>query len=464
MENEKKITAPKRKKPASTVQKKNAVKDAKVESAGKKASSEDFKADSVGAFKPPRKVKTSEKTVKKSVRTPKADADETGKTATSESKPRRRKTAVKDIEKPAAQIKTTAKKISPKTTEKRSTKIETAAPEEDVSIIEIIRSIEVVPQTEIAIKMHNAVQSEPENPPHAETETKKTTAAEDSPVFKELAAPKLPILSPENRARLQMQSPTRIYFYWTLKNNPYQTLGKLFGAQQNQYQLVIKLFNLTRGAQEIHAVEAEGNWWFDVDADSAYRAELGFFAMNRPFIRILSSNTLVTPRQNPSPHRALLSEFSVHAKKFARLLDVSGYRQDAVEVALAGDDFAAATRATQKSFSQLTDAENIAEQDGGEMRYALLALAAGYALEDLRPRVGPSLMRILLENAGKVSAEKAAAILEENFDATEEEFFEPENVGAPSVFGASAINFPRGLRRRLAPKNFAPLSSHSLVE
>src|SRR5687768_12530514 len=42
-----------------------------------------------------------------------------------------------------------------------------------------------------------------------------------SPVFKELREPKLPSLKRENRARLQMQTPNRVYFYWSMKNNPF---------------------------------------------------------------------------------------------------------------------------------------------------------------------------------------------------------------------------------------------------
>jgi len=38
-----------------------------------------------------------------------------------------------------------------------------------------------------------------------------------SPVFKELASPKLPELSRENRAKLLMQSPNQLFFYWSVK-------------------------------------------------------------------------------------------------------------------------------------------------------------------------------------------------------------------------------------------------------
>ena len=48
------------------------------------------------------------------------------------------------------------------------------------------------------------------------------------PIFKELSEPKLPELPKDNRARLQMQSPTRAFLYWSFENNPFQTLNQRF--------------------------------------------------------------------------------------------------------------------------------------------------------------------------------------------------------------------------------------------
>ena len=51
-----------------------------------------------------------------------------------------------------------------------------------------------------------------------------------SPVMKELASVELPKLEKENRARLQMQSPTKLFFYWSTKGNPFQMLNRSFGG------------------------------------------------------------------------------------------------------------------------------------------------------------------------------------------------------------------------------------------
>ncbi len=283
---------------------------------------------------------------------------------------------------------------------------------------------------------------------------------EKSEVFKKLGAPELPELAGENRARLQMQSPTRIHFYWSFKQNPFQTLKRVFGNQTN-YQLVAKLVNQANGREEFFPVEAEGSAWFDVDADSTYRAEIGFYATSRPFVRVMFSNKLETPRKNPSPRRDYSENFSVSANQFAEVLDVSGFRQDAFEVALAGDDTEFADNATENAFTQIIGAprSDYDQNQSSEIRFVLLALASGYTLENLREYISPSLFAVLQGNSEKLSAEKALIALQENFGVTADETFE-EEISSPAVFGASLINFPRISKRKILPK-FSPISSLS---
>jgi hypothetical protein len=283
-----------------------------------------------------------------------------------------------------------------------------------------------------------------------------TEEIEEDPIFKELSEPKLPKLERENRARLQMQSPNKIFFYWSLKNNPYQILNRAFDGKTGSYTLVAKLINETREREEIYPVEAEGDSWFDTDTDSTYRAEIGFYAPNRPFIRVLYSNTIDTPRKSPSPQRASTADWAVSANQFAKVLDVAGFSQDAFEVAFAGDDRVFADTATESAFSQLvgTEPTDSVRHDLSEVRFALLALASGVKVENLREQVSLSLYNKMQENAEKLSAESAMSALQENFGEFENETEE----ALPTVFGASLINFPRTLKRKVLPK-FSPLSS-----
>ncbi|MGI8882690.1 MAG: DUF4912 domain-containing protein [Pyrinomonadaceae bacterium] len=283
---------------------------------------------------------------------------------------------------------------------------------------------------------------------------------EKDPIFAALAAPKLPEPERENRARLQMQSPTRLFFYWSMKNNPFQVLRKTFDGKTGNYQLVAKLVNQTREREEFFPVEAEGNWWFDVEAASNYQAEIGFYAPNRPFIRVMFSNAVETPRKNPSPRAASDADWAVTATEFAEVLDVSGFTRDAFETVLTGDDQTQSETATVNAFYQLIGKRNL-DFDSEEMRFALLALASGITPDDLRGHISETLFAVLQANIANLSAEKSFAALQEHFEIfteeiTEEEF-EEEEFGS-AVFGASLVNFPKKLRRHVTSKSLSPKS------
>ncbi len=277
---------------------------------------------------------------------------------------------------------------------------------------------------------------------------------EIDPIFAELSLPILPELQKENRAQLQMQSPNRLYFYWSIKNNPFQTLKKVFGGNSGNYQLVAKLVNQNTEREELHAVEAEGNWWFNVESNANYRAELGFYAPNRPFIRVMYSNSIETPRKNPSPRIATDADWAITATEFAEVLDNSGFTRDAFEVALAGDDIENAEVATDNAFYQFVG-ERKEDFSSDEVRYAILALASGVELTELRGQISESLFIVLQENLEKLSAENAMSALKEHFDVFDEEIIEEEIIGA-TVFGASLINFPKKLNKRAVPKTLSP--------
>lgn len=287
--------------------------------------------------------------------------------------------------------------------------------------------------------------------------------AEVSEIFKELAEPKLPALPSENRARLQMQSPNRIFFYWSLKNNPFQSLQKMFGSRAADFTFVAKLVNLTNQTENFYTVPVAGSWWFDVESDATYRAEIGFLSSDRPFVRLLFSNTIETPRAAPSPYFDLSPQFAVSAPEFAEVLDASGYKQDAFEMALAGDEAEAADTATHETFVQLIGKRRL-DAKTDELRYVLFALAAGATLEDLRGQISPNLFAqletLMQENAERFGAEKVLSALQENFAFEADEETGEAGEVSYKTFGASLVNFhkfPRALTKRF-PK-FSPVSS-----
>src|SRR5438094_6221802 len=226
-------------------------------------------------------------------------------------------------------------------------------------------------------------------------------AARVSPIFKELAEPRLPELAGENRARLLMQSPTRLYFYWALSAKPYHALHKAIGNGTDSYTLALRLTDLERESEEIHAVESEGSWWFDVRPDREYRAEIGFFAPNRPFVRVLFSNTVRTPRQSPSPHRSSEARWTASAGKSPEALDRSGFTQDGI-----GVQILQRTESTAGGFARDlgTRDDQFSDIDHDQFRSALLALSSGVPIEDLKFRVSARLFDLIKANIDKLRA------------------------------------------------------------
>lgn len=284
--------------------------------------------------------------------------------------------------------------------------------------------------------------------------------ADRSPAFRELALPKLPELKREDRAWLQIQSPNRLYFYWSIKSNPFQRLRKAFGGNADGYSFVLKLVDVDRDTEEFYPAEAEGNWWFNVAAGRDYRAEIGFYAPNRPFVRVLYSDTVQTPRKSPSPRTADQAEWRIPAQKFAEVLDVSGFKQDAFDVAMAGDNLVEADNASHRAFNKMTGDHSLdlAGIEAEELRYAMLALASGATLEQLRHRVSERLFILLERIVGNIDRSDALAALRSEFEINDEELVAEEEEFGPAVFGASLVNFPKNTRLRTKPRGFDRLS------
>jgi hypothetical protein len=256
-----------------------------------------------------------------------------------------------------------------------------------------------------------------------------------------------------------MQTPNRLFFYWSMKHSPFQILRKAFGHDTGSYTLVAKLLDLSRGSEEIYAIEPEGSWWFGVNAGSEYRAEIGFYAPNRPYFRIMFSNTVATPRKSPSPRSASSADWIITAERFARVLDVAGFSQDAFDVALAGDDWDAAQSSTRTAFAKfIGESHDLDGIDPEDIRYALLAIASGLTLEELRYRIGANLFALLQASAEKLNKQSALAALKDEFGIEAEDIIEEESEA--TVYGASLVHFPRRLRTKTGrlPK-FAPVSS-----
>lgn len=282
---------------------------------------------------------------------------------------------------------------------------------------------------------------------------------EEIEILEELENEQLPPLPPRNRAQLQVQSPNRVRFYWSLKSDPFSTLQKIFGSEAFNYSLVAKLINQTEGTEQIFPIEMAGSNWFEVEADSTYRVDIGLFAPDKPFIRLLFSNTIQTPRSFPSPFFDWSPEFAISKKEFVQILNATGFEQDAVELALANDDLhSSVDEATRKIFLDIFDKQDFSLKPS-EMRYILLALASRANLESLREEVSPTLFaflqRLVSETTELSLAERLHRLILENFDV--DGIMLGEELSR-KTFAASLVEFRRRKPSQKLPK-LSPISS-----
>lgn len=135
----------------------------------------------------------------------------------------------------------------------------------------------------------------------------------------------LPELTARDDARLLVQSPRRLFLYWSFARDPRVVLRNALGALAEQFELGARLVDLedeTIGAPfAAHGREI----WFDADPRCTYRAEVGFFAEGQPFVRVLASNIVQTPSDDVSPFVDESADFQIDAADFSRLLATSGF-------------------------------------------------------------------------------------------------------------------------------------------
>jgi hypothetical protein len=196
----------------------------------------------------------------------------------------------------------------------------------------------------------------------------------------------LPETYAANRIRLIAQSPRKLYLYWEFARNPFETLQRAFRSSAGSYTLVVKLVDLDSDVEQLHLASLTRSQWFDARPGTSYRADVGFYAQGRTFIRLLSSSTIRTPRAGVSRATDPAPEFHVAADEFARVLDDAGYVSDALEVSLEAADAVtsdAATREIARRFGG-SDAPVMSVEDLAEMRGLLAALAFGANVDELQ--------------------------------------------------------------------------------
>ncbi|HLL69911.1 MAG TPA: DUF4912 domain-containing protein [Pyrinomonadaceae bacterium] len=136
-----------------------------------------------------------------------------------------------------------------------------------------------------------------------------------------------PALINRDFIQLLLQSPRKLYLYWTFARDPHTTLREAFGELAAHYRLAVRLVKVESGEEFLLDATRERAQWFEVYPRHVYRADVGFHSDNRPFVRLLSSDVVRTPPDSASHLSDEEHEFQLEAKDFARLLEGAGYER-----------------------------------------------------------------------------------------------------------------------------------------
>ena len=151
--------------------------------------------------------------------------------------------------------------------------------------------------------------------PDAATNRSTTHALDDS----------LPLALKRDSIQLLLQSPNKLFLYWSFAADPRAALRSAFGELAAHYRLAVRLVKVESGEEFLLEAPSEHMQWFEVYPRHVYRADVGFHAANRPFVRLLSSTEVRTPPDSASHLSADEQEFQVAPDEFARLLRDAGY-------------------------------------------------------------------------------------------------------------------------------------------
>lgn len=158
------------------------------------------------------------------------------------------------------------------------------------------------------------------------------TATQTAPVAAAAAASRrlalddsLPLALNRDSIQLLLQSPNKLFLYWSFAIDPHTTLRAAFGELAAHYRLAVRLVKMESGEEFVLDAPRDRMQWFEVYPRHVYRADVGFHAPNRPFVCLLSSNILSTPPDSASHISAEEHEFQVQAEDFVRHLHSAGY-------------------------------------------------------------------------------------------------------------------------------------------
>ncbi|HKP73096.1 MAG TPA: hypothetical protein VJT82_09185, partial [Pyrinomonadaceae bacterium] len=101
--------------------------------------------------------------------------------------------------------------------------------------------------------------------------------------------------------------------------------------------------------------------WFEVYPRHTYRADVGFHAEGRPFVRLLTSNEVRTPPDSVSQATDARPEFRVETEEFARVIGGASYERYARGLARESNVSAPGREPADAPNAERDDAHDFAE-------------------------------------------------------------------------------------------------------
>jgi len=211
----------------------------------------------------------------------------------------------------------------------------------------------------------------------------------------------LPEPPPRDMVRLLVQSPYRLHLYWNFKSDPFTIARRLF--PNRDFRFMVRLLDASSG--EIFADEIDGftrSYWFNALPAHIYQAEVGIFSDARPFIRLLASDRVQTPRVGASPNIATSEpDFAVSAVDFIQILDRAGFVADSFDVAMQATDDATRRALLEHLLKDLSTEQSARARQSvfinpgaeTELNRLIELLAAGRTLDEVRAMISSLLAR-----------------------------------------------------------------------
>lgn len=145
------------------------------------------------------------------------------------------------------------------------------------------------------------------------------------------SADELPAPGARDAIQLFAQSPEHLFLHWNHAAEPSAALREAFADAAAHYRLAVRLSDLTGATGHLFEASPERAQWLPALPGRDYRADVGFHADGLPFVTLLSSATVRTPRAAVSPEADPAPEFRITYEDFVLLLGHTGYPLDALQ-------------------------------------------------------------------------------------------------------------------------------------